>query len=389
MCIFTKSIIPVFATATALVVCVSTKHSPKYAARVPLYVAFARDAGARAATSSSSNQSTPSFVSNGPFVNSSNGFGGFGVMPNGSSAGGFGPMSSGSSVMLTSRPAAQAFLVQAAHQMPRRRFEDSRTWLFLGIALAMVQALKLDEEGLRAVRSMSPSSSSPIEDDGTEEVYFEHEDGHRTPLRTRDLRARWKADAARTWLTAFALDAGVAAQLGKPAVLARDAALARRAEEWCRAWGHSSVSANLPADLGIAAQVDVARVVRGWRVEVGNLESQEGEGEGDDAVKLEDRASDAEKLKSAKERNAARVKKVLECVWRCNEALCESRNVWAARFESDGLVHGKILKCNAVTLTFLTWINLQTTCMPTACTPPRCRMALADSWSCSLACSAP
>lgn len=309
-------------------------------------------------------------------------------------ASGHGHSGSGASVMLTSRPAAQAFLIQAAHQMPRRRFEDSRTWLFLGIALAMVQALHLEDEGYQAVTRVSSKNfrGSPdiaVAEDGASDVFFEHEDGHRSVLPTSALRARWRADAGRTWLTAYSLDASAAAQLGKPTVLEREAALARRAGEWCRAWTESGSGAgtgmdgvNLPADLLVAALADSARVIRGWKAEVGRLEAEEADAESTLAVKgrasivkveetTVDGISDMEKLKDAKTRrsemSATRVRKVLDCVWRCHRALCDSRKMWSDRFEDDGLIHG---------LYYLAYVSSSPTAILTEYAWYRCNVCL-------------
>ena len=149
----------------------------------------------------------------------------------------------------------QAFLIQSAYQLPRKHFEDQRTWLTMGLEFTLAQELKLNEppaeEDLAAYSPGGADSRDSIKGEMAERV---------------------KLNRIRTWLHCYCLDASFATQFGKPAVLDADDYIARHCRDW-----YMSSPFSLPNDVHLVSSVEVARVMRQYRIEVERLESEEKE----------------------------------------------------------------------------------------------------------------
>lgn len=149
----------------------------------------------------------------------------------------------------------QAFLIQSAYQLPRKRFEDQRTWLTMGLAFSLAQELKLNEP--------------PAEEDLA--VYSPGGADSRDPIRG-EMAERIKLNRTRTWLLCYCLDANFATQFGKPAILDAEDCIARHCRDW-----YLSSPYSLPNDIHLVSSVESARVMRRFRLEVEQLEAKEKE----------------------------------------------------------------------------------------------------------------
>ena len=144
----------------------------------------------------------------------------------------------------------QAFLIQSAYQLPRKHFEDQRTWLTMGLAFSLAQELSLNE----------PPRDDEFEEDSKASLGWE-----------RELALRKRMNRIRTWLTCYTVDATYATQFGKPPMLEVDDFMVRT----CREWYLSPYS--LPNDVHIVAQVEMFRTMRHFKNEVEALELDEKE----------------------------------------------------------------------------------------------------------------
>lgn len=221
-----------------LICCVSTKYSAKYAPMCPVFVEFARDLAGK------------TLVDGRKTIDE-----------------------------------CQAFLIQSAYQLPRKRFEDQRTWLTMGLAFTLAVELKLNE---------------PPADDGFEDMDTKDSMGWE-----RELALRKRMNRIRTWLNCYCVDASHAAQFGKPAMLEVEDYIART----CREWYLSPYS--LSIDVHLVAHVEVCRVIRHFRIDVEALETEE-------------------KEHPSKQ---SRVPDVLKIVDTYHSELMKLRNEWSNRFE--------------------------------------------------------
>lgn len=177
----------------------------------------------------------------------------------------------------------QAFLLIAVYQAPKKRWEDQRGWLHMGIAFSLAQELKLNEP-------ITPAAfANTAEGRGLDQETVE----------------RMCLNRIRTWLNCYCVDASHATQFGKPAMLAVEDFTARS----CRGWYRLSPY-NLSTDVHLVAYVEILRVMRHFRLEVEALEIDEKENP----------------------KRPKRVKEVLQIVDRYNSELLSLQKEWSNRF---------------------------------------------------------
>ncbi|KIJ37500.1 hypothetical protein M422DRAFT_781631 [Sphaerobolus stellatus SS14] len=124
----------------------------------------------------------------------------------------------------------QAYLLMSAYSVPARRWEEDRSWLYLGLAIRIATDLNLHQ----------PSSTKPTSE--------KHE---------RELLNR-----TRTWLICFNLDRSTSTQLGKPSTIKEDF-IVRNAADWYRRSQY-----NHPYDIQLCAYVELLRLVTRFHEEV-------------------------------------------------------------------------------------------------------------------------
>ncbi|KZT35974.1 hypothetical protein SISSUDRAFT_1050554 [Sistotremastrum suecicum HHB10207 ss-3] len=125
---------------------------------------------------------------------------------------------------------SQAYLLLSIYSMPARRWEEDRSWLYLGIAIRIATDLNL----------YRPSSAKPANE--TQE---------------RELLNR-----TRTWLICFNLDRSTSTQFGKPFTIKEDF-IVRGANNWYR-----SNQYNHPYDIHLCAYSRLLRIVARFHGEV-------------------------------------------------------------------------------------------------------------------------
>ncbi|KAJ7452500.1 fungal-specific transcription factor domain-containing protein [Mycena galericulata] len=118
----------------------------------------------------------------------------------------------------------QAYLILAVYAVPKKKFVDDRSWLFMGVAIRMAIELGLNQP-------------PPAQCD-------ERESLNRT----------------RTWLNCFCVDASHAIQFGKMPMLGLDDYVARTSQDWYR-----SSSLNGPFDVHLCAYVNIIQLMAKWR----------------------------------------------------------------------------------------------------------------------------
>ncbi|THH09165.1 hypothetical protein EW145_g2214 [Phellinidium pouzarii] len=193
----------------SLICCVATKYSQKYSPMIPLFIEFARDLGGKA------------LVQGRKTIDE-----------------------------------CQAFLIHSVYQTPRKRFEDQRGWLTMGLAFSLANELQLNKPSPADYFALSQS----VENMDTKDALF------------YEMAARDRLNRIRTWLNCYCVDASHATQFGKPAMLDVEDYVARN----CREWYHSSPF-NLAIDVHLVSYVEVSRVMRHFRIEVEELEIEEKE----------------------------------------------------------------------------------------------------------------
>lgn len=124
----------------------------------------------------------------------------------------------------------QAYLLMSTYSVPARRWEEDRSWLYLGLAIRIATDLNLHQ----------PSSTKPTSE--------KHE---------RELLNR-----TRTWLICFNLDRSMSTQLGKPSTIKEDW-IVRNAEEW-----YIRSRFNHPYDVQLCAYTELLRMVTRFHEEV-------------------------------------------------------------------------------------------------------------------------
>ncbi|KAJ6547487.1 fungal-specific transcription factor domain-containing protein [Mycena capillaripes] len=118
----------------------------------------------------------------------------------------------------------QAYLILAVYPMPKRKFVDDRSWLFMGVAIRMAMELGLNQP--------PPPLCS------------ERESLNRT----------------RTWLNCYCVDASHAIQFGKMPMLDLDDFMARTSRDW-----YQSSRLNGPYDVHLCAYVQIMLLMTEWR----------------------------------------------------------------------------------------------------------------------------
>ncbi|KAJ7740684.1 fungal-specific transcription factor domain-containing protein [Mycena maculata] len=118
----------------------------------------------------------------------------------------------------------QAYLILAVYPVPKKKFVDDRSWLFMGIAIRMAIELGLNQP------------PPPLCD--------ERESLNRT----------------RTWLNCYCVDASHAIQFGKMPMLGLDDYVARSSQDW-----YKSSKLNGPFDVHLCAYVNIILLMAEWR----------------------------------------------------------------------------------------------------------------------------
>ncbi|KAL5486002.1 hypothetical protein ACEPAI_7046 [Sanghuangporus weigelae] len=221
----------------SLICCISTKYSPKHAPMVPVFVEFARDLAGK------------TLVGGRKTIDE-----------------------------------CQAYLIQSAYQLPRKRFEDQRTWLTMGLSFSLALELKLNV----------PPKDDELEEDSKDFLRWE-----------RELMLRKRMNRIRTWLSCYCIDASYATQFGKPAMLEVDDYIVQT----CREWYLSPYS--LPNDVHIVAHVEICRTMRLFRTEVEALEAEE----------------------KGRPLKRSRLPQVLKIVDKYHTELLHNHSEWSSRFD--------------------------------------------------------
>ncbi|KAK7690923.1 hypothetical protein QCA50_006026 [Cerrena zonata] len=126
----------------------------------------------------------------------------------------------------------QAYLILAMNPVPCRRWEDDRSWVFLGLAIRIATAINLH----------LPLNQKP----------------------KNEQHAREMLNRTRTWLTCFNLDRSFGSQYGKPPIISNTDYTANHCAEW---W--SSSEYNLPAfDIHIACYSNEVRVMADFSLKI-------------------------------------------------------------------------------------------------------------------------
>lgn len=84
----------------------------------------------------------------------------------------------------------QAYILMAVYAVPARRWEEDRSWLYIGLAIRLATDLNLHQ----------PSLSRPV----------------------NELQEREQLNRTRVWMICFNLDRSTATQFGKPSTIKED-----------------------------------------------------------------------------------------------------------------------------------------------------------------------
>lgn len=180
----------------------------------------------------------------------------------------------------------QAFLILSVYQLPRKHFDEQIHWLCMGLAFTIALELRLNDPPRR-----------------DELAAFESQDS--------DLAHRHYMNRIRTWLNCYCVDASHATQFGKPAMLDVDDYVAST----CRNW--YLMPRNLSIDVHLVAYVELLKLVRCFRIEVGRIEAEE-----------------------KQPHTAAKVPEVLDVVWKYHDRILELYEFWTKRFAEHPQAYG-------------------------------------------------
>jgi len=122
----------------------------------------------------------------------------------------------------------QAFLLCGVYQATKKKWEDQRGWLYMGIAFTLAQELNL---------------------------------GNTNP--EPGMSEREHLNRIRTWLNCYCVDWSHATQFGKPAMISVDDFTARSCREWYR-----SSSYSLAIDVHLVAYVEILRTMGHFKKEM-------------------------------------------------------------------------------------------------------------------------
>ncbi|KAJ7470689.1 fungal-specific transcription factor domain-containing protein, partial [Mycena latifolia] len=126
----------------------------------------------------------------------------------------------------TSVDICQAYLILAVYPIPKKKFVEDRSWLFMGVAIRMAIELGLNQP------------PPPICDE------------------------REKLNRTRTWLNCYCVDASHAIQFGKMPMLDLNDYVARTSRDWYQS---SSLNMNSPFDVHLCAYVSFMLLMAEWR----------------------------------------------------------------------------------------------------------------------------
>ena len=132
--------------------------------------------------------------------------------------------------------------------------------------------------------------------------------------RESDLAHRQYMNRIRTWLNCYCVDASHATQFGKPAMLDVDDYVANT----CRNW--YMMPHNLSIDVHLVAYVELLKLMRRFRIEVGRIEAEE-----------------------KQPQTTTKVPEVVGVVWKSHNEILELYGFWTRRFEQHPQAHGQIL----------------------------------------------
>lgn len=118
----------------------------------------------------------------------------------------------------------QAYLILALYPVPKKRWEEDRSWLLMGVAIRMAMELGLNQP-------------PPDPCDGREAL-----------------------NRTRTWLNCYCVDGSHAIQFGKMPMLPLDDYLARTSRNW-----YKSSPMNTPFDVHLCAYVQIILIMAQWR----------------------------------------------------------------------------------------------------------------------------
>ncbi|KAF8530244.1 fungal-specific transcription factor domain-containing protein [Hysterangium stoloniferum] len=125
----------------------------------------------------------------------------------------------------------QAYLLMSVYSVPARRWEEDRSWLYLGLAIRIATDLNLHQ----------PGSSKPP---------------------TSEKQEREHLNRTRTWLICFNLDRSMSTQLGKPSTIKEDPII-RNSSDWYR-----RSAFNHPYDVHLCAYTELLRLVTRFHEDV-------------------------------------------------------------------------------------------------------------------------
>ncbi|KAG7452580.1 uncharacterized protein BT62DRAFT_977217 [Guyanagaster necrorhizus] len=121
----------------------------------------------------------------------------------------------------------QAYLLMAVYAAPRKKWEEDRRWLLMGVAIRMALELGLNKPAPQC--------------------------GEREAM-----------NRTRTWLNCFCVDGSHSIQFGKIPMLSLDDHMAVHSEGWYKASRH-----NLPFDVHLCAYVQIIVIMAQWRKRIG------------------------------------------------------------------------------------------------------------------------
>ncbi|KAK0503182.1 fungal-specific transcription factor domain-containing protein [Armillaria luteobubalina] len=122
----------------------------------------------------------------------------------------------------------QAYLIMAVYAAPRKKWEEDRRWLLMGVAIRMALELGLN-------KPPPPQCSE-----------------------------REAMDRTRTWLNCYCADASHAIQFGKIPMISLDDHMAVHSDGWYKA-----SRKNLPFDVHLCAYVQIIVIMARWRKSIG------------------------------------------------------------------------------------------------------------------------
>ncbi|KAJ7046707.1 hypothetical protein C8F04DRAFT_206845 [Mycena alexandri] len=135
----------------------------------------------------------------------------------------------------------QAYLILAVYPVPKKKFADDRSWLFMGVA----------------IRYYSLSHCSKFNGEPSYRMAIELRLNQPPPPQCGE---RESLNRTRTWLNCYCVDASHAIQLGKMPMLSLDDYVARTSGDWYR-----SSKLNGPFDVHLVAYVKIIFLMAEWR----------------------------------------------------------------------------------------------------------------------------